>query len=169
MAYTFILSRQPAEFFTHGGRSGRWGELVAIKGPKISAVALKAPVNANKEAATAPTIQMKAGVVELSTASDEPISKTLQYTTMERYFFNGVDKGKGFYVQLRPRTRNPYRLRFEATNSVVKTLRPKDDTFHGNCIRVLGGDTAAERGILIHEAPKTKARRRSHLVGGTTK
>jgi hypothetical protein len=44
----------------------------------------------------------------------------------------------------------PYGLRVERNNSVVRTLRNGHD---GICIRVLGGATAQQRGILIHEAP----------------
>ena len=71
-----------------------------------------------------------------------------EYTSMERY---RTDFGslEGRYIMLHPRP-NPYDLRYEPGNSVVKTLRPNHS---GNCIRVLGGNPGPEQAILIHEAP----------------
>ncbi|MCC2689935.1 MAG: hypothetical protein K0S21_2738 [Rhizobiaceae bacterium] len=79
------------------------------------------------------------------------VSSTRLYTTIERYRANDgtVNEWDIGYVRMVGRD-TPYGLRVERNNSVVRTLRNGHD---GICIRVLGGATAQQRGILIHEAP----------------
>lgn len=166
MHVTLILTRTPLKEFTHGRRSGRWGELVAFKGPKVTAAKLlpKGPAvggmgmvsmaaSVVQNVGTMLTamrnkshlIPVNNGIVELSVA-DGPVFGSKRYTTMERY---RADSGEGYYVQLRPRAA-PYTITFEKRNSAVMKLRPRHD---GRCFRVHGGQTRPEKGILIHEAP----------------
>ncbi len=143
MAVTLFLTRNPLREFHHGQQSGRWGELVAIKGPKVTSVQLS-PVgvsNAGKGA----TIGVSYGTLQLSTTG-AAISEEKHYTSMERFKTNN---GKSWFVQLHPQP-HPYRITFEPHNSKVKELRTGHD---GNCFRVHGGKSLAEQGILIHEAP----------------
>ncbi|MCW5964132.1 MAG: hypothetical protein KIT83_08840 [Bryobacterales bacterium] len=168
MQVTLILTRTPLKEFSHGRRSGRWGELVAFKGPKVSSARLlpKTPFSggANPLAAVgqvavsigrtmAAALQGKIhlvpvnhGILELSLA-DGPVFGVQRFTSMERF---KADSGNGYYVQLRPRP-TPYGLTFEKANSAVMKLRPGHD---GRCFRVHGGQTKPEKGILIHEAPE---------------
>ena len=144
MAVTLVLTRKPLKGFKHGPQSGRWGELIAIKGPKIHSVQL---IAANDPSATddVTTVPTTHGVLKLSAASD-PITEVKRFTSMERFHTND---GKSYYVQLHPKP-TPYWITFESGNSAVKHLRPGHD---GRCFRVHGGKAGPEQGILIHEAP----------------
>ncbi len=79
------------------------------------------------------------------------VVSTHLYTTIERYRTNDgtVNQWDFGYVRLVGRE-SPYGLRVERNNSVVRTLRRGHD---GICVRVLGGATAQQANILIHEAP----------------
>ncbi len=167
MQVTLILTRTPLKEFRHGPRSGRWGELIAFKGPKVSSArllpkialpggaGLLATVGSAVQQAGAllgPVMQGKThlvpvnhGVLEL-TIGDGPVFAAKRYTSMERF---KADSGNGYYVQLRPRA-TPYRLTYEKANAAVVKLRARHD---GRCFRVRGGQTRPEKGILIHEAP----------------
>ncbi len=138
MAVTLILTRAPLRAFKHGAQSGRWGELVAVKGPKVTAARLSTGGGSGG-------IQLENGVLELSSVG--AMTEVKRFTSMERF---KTDNGKGFYVQLHPKP-DPYWITFEPGNSAVKHLRPgKHD---GRCFRVHGGKPGPEQGILIHEAP----------------
>ncbi|MDW6021171.1 hypothetical protein SAZ10_05265 [Mesorhizobium sp. BAC0120] len=78
------------------------------------------------------------------------IAETRRYTTIERYRTDDgrVNKWDFGYVRMVSREQ-PYGLHPER-NSVVKTLRPGHD---GLCLRVIGGASAQQQAILIHEAP----------------
>lgn len=167
MQVTLILTRTPLNEFTHGRRSGRWGELVAFKGPKVNSAKLlpKTPFNGgiNSLAAIGKAaenlgktigavmqgkvhlVPVNNGIMELS-ITDGPVFGVKRFTSMERF---KADNGNGYYVQLRPRE-TPYRITFEKANSAVMKLRRGHD---GRCFRVHGGQTRPEKGILIHEAP----------------
>jgi hypothetical protein len=145
MAVTLFLTRNPLKAFTHGRQSGRWGELVAIKGPKVSSVRLT-PGNGGSSGAGADCIPVHSGTLELSTAGGGGISDVIRFTSMERF---KTDTGKGYYVQLHPKP-DPYWITYESGNSAVKHLRKGHD---GRCFRVHGGKPGPEQGILIHEAP----------------
>ncbi|HUG61759.1 MAG TPA: hypothetical protein VMP03_07930 [Methylomirabilota bacterium] len=153
--------------------SGRWGTMLLVVGPVVSTVRFvggAAPTTGLASvidtAATlvqmAPTVLSAAAAgkrvqvvpfanrrLELTT-DGAPIAATKEFTTIERYRTNlgELGGGKG-YVQMAPRS-VPYPLKVEPGNRVVKTLRDGHD---GLCIRVLGGERKAEKGILIHEAP----------------
>ena len=167
MQVTLILTRTPLKEFSYGHRSGRWGELIAFKGPKVNSAKLLPKHSVNCGAGPLTTVASVAqnignflaaamqskthlvpvnnGVLELSIA-DGPVFGTKRYTSMERF---KADSGSGYYVQLRPRP-TPYKLTYEKHNSAVMKLRSGHD---GRCFRVHGGETRPERGILIHEAP----------------
>jgi hypothetical protein len=147
MAVTLILTRKPLRSFTHGGQSGRWGELIAVKGPKVTSVQML-PSNWKSGDGTAggEIIPVQHGILQLSTTG-AAISEVKHFTSMERFQTND---GKSYYVQLHPKP-DPYWITFEVGNSAVKHLRPK--THDGRCFRVHGGKPGPEQGILIHEAP----------------
>jgi len=141
MAVTLVLTRNPLNAFMHGRQSGRWGQLIAVEGPKITSVRLL-----NGGTAGAGTIDIATGTLKFST-DGAPITDVKKYTSMERF---RSDSGKGVgYVQLHPKP-DPYRITYEIGNSAVKELRRGHD---GRCFRVHGGLPGPEQGILIHEAP----------------
>ena len=77
------------------------------------------------------------------------VTARAEFDSMERF---RADSGPGFYMQTRPRPREPYRL----TMFISSTVAQLNDT--GRCLRVHGHGyvqqgTHNEAGILIHEAP----------------
>jgi len=140
MPVTLILTRNPLNAFMHGQQSGRWGQLIAVKGPKITSVRVL-----SAGATEVGMIDIPTGTLKFSTDGAQ-ITELKKYTSMERFKSND---GQGWYVQLHPRA-TPYRITYEAGNSAVKTLRAGHD---GRCFRVHGGKPGPEQGILIHEAP----------------
>jgi hypothetical protein len=153
-------------------KSGRWGTLALVRGPKIQSVTFVEAALANvpvaggalgameiagriiMDALTTPLAQggiqaipFAGRVLELVTDS-KPVELLKEYTSMER-FRSDHGSAKGGYVQLHPRP-EAYPLRFESNNSVVKKMRPGHS---GKCIRVLDTRPGPESGILIHEAP----------------
>jgi hypothetical protein len=143
MAVTLIVTRKPLQQFHHGRQSGRWGELIAVKGPKVTAVTLSPGGGSNPAEGT--SIPIENGVLQLST-NGGAIKEVKRFTSMERFHTND---GKSYYVQLHPKP-DPYWITFETGNSAVKELREGHD---GRCFRVHGGKPGPEQGILIHEAP----------------
>jgi hypothetical protein len=143
MAVTLVLTRNPLVEFHYGRMSGRWGQLLAIKGPTVTAAVILATAAPPPRSPGHQSVAIDGKTLHLST-DGEPIQEVRRYTTMERF---RADSGNGYYVQLRPRT-DPYAILFESGNPAVAKLRPD-----GKCFRVYGGKTAQERGILIHEAP----------------
>jgi hypothetical protein len=147
-AVTFILTRNPLRTFTHGQQGGRWGQLIAVKGPKIKAVQLSAPgagSNSGSGFSGNGSITIDTGVLNLDMQGGT-ITETKKYTSMERFRTND---GKGYYVQLHPKP-EPYWITYEEGNPAVKELRKGHA---GRCFRVHGGKQGPEQGILIHEAP----------------
>jgi hypothetical protein len=130
--------------------SGTWGTMMMIVGDHIDAAQFDFPVmgplltNQRREVVT-----LNCRPVHLLVTGS--VTSTKEFTTVERYRTDDgrVNQWDFGYVRLVSRER-PYGLRTESGNSVVKTLRPGHD---GACIRVLGGETAQQRAILIHEAP----------------
>ena len=147
MSVTLILTRNPLKAFKHGRQSGRWGELVAVRGPKVISVHLLPLGGSNSEGASSgsTSIAVGNGTLDLSTTG-EAISEVKRFTSMERF---KTDDGSSYYVQLHPKP-DPYWVTFESGNSAVKHLRKDHD---GRCFRVHGGKKGPEQGILIHEAP----------------
>jgi len=137
---TLILTRKPLRSFRHGAQSGRWGELVAIKGPKVTSARLSSGSSGDSTG-----IRMENGVIQLTTTGGT-LAEEQHFTSMERFHTND---GKGFYVELHPKP-DPYWITLEYGNSAVKELRKDHD---GRCFRVHGGKPGPEQGILIHEAP----------------
>ena len=155
MPVTLILTRNPLKTFVHRtwddrvnrmvDQSGRWGELIAVKGPKVTSVRLSSkPDSTNKNGSKA--IPIGNGTVQLSTTGEGEFSEVKRFTSIERF---KADSGAGYYVQLHPKP-DPYWITHEVGNSAVKHLRPGHD---GQCLRVHGGKRGPEQGILIHEAP----------------
>jgi hypothetical protein len=154
MAVTLILTRNPLRTFAHGHQSGRWGQLIAVRGPRIRSVQLTAPganpgngrgPNPGNGVVSTGSITIDTGVLTLQMVERGTITETNQYTSMERF---RTDDGNGYYVQLHPKP-DPYWITFEY-NTVVQGLRAGHD---GRCFRVHGGRQGPEQGILIHEAP----------------
>jgi hypothetical protein len=145
MPVTLVLTRNPLREFRHGQSSGRFGELIAVKGPKVTAARLASfSLGSPLGAAGSSRIPVGNGTLELSIGLGT-VEEVKRFTTIER--FRG--KHSGFYVQLHPKP-GPYGITYEAGNSAVKKLRTGHD---GRCFRVHGGKPGAEQGILIHEAP----------------
>lgn len=149
MPVTLVLTRNPLREFKYGGCSGRWGELVAIKGPRIFSVNFFMGFGNNlfSNGDSAGMVSTEYGAMNFQ-SSGEGVGEVKRFRTIER--FRADHGGKGYYVQLHPRP-NPYTVTFETGNSAVKHLHNKKHD--GRCFRVHGGKTAAEQGILIHEAP----------------
>ncbi|MBL8220503.1 MAG: hypothetical protein JNL62_14815 [Bryobacterales bacterium] len=143
MAITLVLTHKPLREFRWNGMSGKWGELVAIRGPKVSACIVSHGTRLNR-GSNPMSIQLQHGLLMLST-DGKPIEQVKRFTTMERFRGNT----DGYFVQLRPKS-DPYKVVFEPNNPVVKTLRPTHD---GRCFRIHGAKTIKEQAILIHEAP----------------
>jgi hypothetical protein len=149
MAVTLVLTRFPTKAFKHNSQSGRWGELIAIRGPKVAGVQMFPDMGGCAGGDTGSggcSVSFGGGRINLITDGTE-IQEWKRYTSMERFKVDGG--GKGYYVQLHPKP-NPYGITFENGNSAVKHLRKGHD---GRCFRVHGGSPGAEQGILIHEAP----------------
>ena len=137
--------------------AGRFGELMAISGPEVTAASLVD--DGDEDATTVPLVVGERRVLQLESDGVE-IDDVKRYTTIERM---------GGYVQLRPncgsfriKKDGPYEVAVEAANSAVKHLYQRKDhqrnwippTVHdGNCLRISGAVIGPEQGILIHEAP----------------
>lgn len=136
MFVTLVLTRKPANLFNYSRFKGRWGELVVIKGPKVTRVELlsSGPSSADDEDTSVP---VEHGTLKLTVTSGKVVA-TKHFTSMER--MDG-------YIQLHPKA-DPYWVTYENHNSVVKKLNNT-----GECLRVHGGKPGGEQGILIHEAP----------------
>jgi hypothetical protein len=143
MAITLVLTHKPLREFHWGGMSGKWGDLVAIKGPKVTA-ALVSQTSMLNRGTNPQSIKLEDRTLLLSTDGN-PIDEVRRYTSMERFRGNT----SGYFVQLRPKS-DPYQITFER-NSVVKKLRP--GRHDGRCFRIYGAQTIKEQAILIHEAP----------------
>jgi hypothetical protein len=89
--------------------------------------------------------------LHLAMLGQDPIESVKLFTTVERYRTdNGSLNQWGFgYVRMLSRP-EPYTLRNETGNPVVKKYLKRGK---GDCIRVLGGATAQQQAILIHDAP----------------
>jgi hypothetical protein len=148
MSVTLVLTRTPLKPFHHGQLSGRWGELIAVRGPKVTAVRLSPSGGSNPSsdaAAGSGGIPVGHGILQLSMTGGA-VTAAKRFTSMERFKTND---GRGYYVQLHPKP-DPYSITFESGNTAVKHLRKGHD---GRCFRVHGGKVGPEQGILIHEAP----------------
>ena len=124
-------------------KSGRWGSMLMVTGPKVTAASFAL-------AGAAGAVTFAGRALSLATEGGGGAFRTKEYTTLERYrgSFGSLEQSERFVMM--PAKEEPYPLRVERGNSVVKTLRKGHS---GDCIRVLGGETRAQRGILIHEAP----------------
>jgi hypothetical protein len=140
---TLILTRQPLQEFNQGRKSGRWGSLAVVTGAKISSAGFSGPDDLYSG------IDLNGRMLNIRTEGSEGLDLVAEYDTMERF---RADSGGGFYMQVRPRPNQPYRLTMYRAGLVAKL------NGSGNCLLVHGhgyrqqgtGNTA---GILIHEAP----------------
>ncbi len=143
MGTTLVLTRKPNALFQFvlkvKGKTvtlhGRFGTLIVLKGGKVKSVQISQGNGSSDSAA----ISVPTGVLDVTAKSGESIHEVQRYTTIER--MDG-------YVQLHPHADKAYGITYEHGNSAVAHLRAD-----GKCFRVHGGQTAQERGILIHEAP----------------
>lgn len=178
----FAATFQPnARLTANGGHprfiSGIWGTLVVLNGPRVFSAtrpgddAIGSVVPGVSEAGAAPVpgpagrlqarvdaaaarrrviqrITFANRILELETEAGA-LSVTTTYTTAERFRGNlGGLGGNRMFVVLRERA-EPYGLRVEGPYRALIDMRP---THNGDYVRVLGGISAQERGILIHEA-----------------
>jgi hypothetical protein len=137
---------------------GRFGEMLAVRGPKITAASIVESSNGDGAGAI-PLVPGDNRALALS-SDGGAISEIKRYTTIERM---------GGYVQLRPNCgtfktmkHGAYEVVFEPGNEVVQHLYQSKDhatgkwagspVHDGNCLRIHGALTDRERGILIHEA-----------------
>lgn len=151
-----------AKRMAHGGKpvtlSGRWGSMLMLRGPRVHGAhfadggsVLGHWVNGAVQGAlghVAQSFPFANRTLELY-ADPGTFAAPVEFSTAERYRGSTGGLGKDGYVFMPPRA-EPYGLRVERGNHVVKTLRPGHS---GDCVRVLGGATRQQRGILIHEAP----------------
>jgi hypothetical protein len=162
---TLVLSRIPLHEFHYEAHSGRWGNMAVVEGPKILGAGFP-----NQSLSVAGTAASKVGSIgwqavnrqrtiaiipfggkKLELVTDGgPIQRVTEFDSMERF---RSDKGKGFYMQVRPRPTQPYPLTMESSSEVARLNR------HGHCLRVHGHGykqqgSHADAGILVHEAPK---------------
>jgi hypothetical protein len=131
--------------------SGHWGTMMMIVGPQITYASFtpRPPYNWRQGERTE-EMDLVGRKLHLCRMGAD-IESTKLFTTVERY---RTDSGQlnewGFgYVRMVSRE-EPYGLRNEPGNPVVKKYLRRGT---GACIRVLGGATAQQRAILIHDAP----------------
>lgn len=126
-------------------KSGRWGSMLMIRGPQIAAASFATWTPPGSGA----PVRLAGRALSLLT-DGSPITKTTEFTTLERYrgSFGSLEQSERFVMM--PARDEHYPLKVERGNHVVKTLRPGHS---GDCLRVYGGETKKQRGILIHEAP----------------
>lgn len=147
MAYTLVLSRRPKDPFTYNTglkaddpkrfqfkvETGRFSTLLLLSGDPVTEVEL---VDANDPDGS---IAVPAGKLKITYTGQ--LDEMARYTVMERTDHN--------VVILPGSNSKPYTVVFEMKNSkVIELPRTK-----GNCLRVRGGHTTAEQGILLHAAP----------------
>lgn len=175
---TLILTRTPLLEFRYGKRSGRWGVMAVVEGPKVlsakfvpgsmvlpalaAAAAVPSPLTpllalgpaAHAASALledppyAPTLAFAGRKLRLTTDST-PIKRVTEFDTMERF---RADSGNGFYMQTKPRPDQPYKLTMFKSSTVAELNKT------GQCLRVHGHGyvqqgTNTSAGILVHEAP----------------
>jgi hypothetical protein len=158
MPVTLFLVRTPNHPFSDGSMLGRFGKLLAVTGPSVTAASLDEDGGTNSPD-TVPIVPDETRAIRLQ-SDGGAITGVARYTTIER---------TGGYVQLRPncgsfktKKEGAYGVTVERGNSVVRHLYQGKDQHHnwtgevvhdGNCLRIHGAVSGPERGILIHEAP----------------
>lgn len=159
MAISLYLVRTPEQLFNWGSMQGRFGELLAVRGPAVTAASLVDNAD-DGDADIVPLVAGERRALRLR-SDDAEIAEIKRYTTIERM---------GGYVQLRPncgswrimKTDGPYVVTVERGNSAVMHLYQGKDregnwtgpvVHNGDCLRIEGAMTEKERAILIHEAP----------------
>jgi hypothetical protein len=158
MPVTLFLVRTPNHPFSDGSMLGRFGKLLAVTGPSVTAASLVEDGGTNSPD-TVPIVPGETRAISLQ-SDGGAITEVMRYTTIERM---------GGYVQLRPncgsfktKKEGAYEVTVERGNSVVKHLyQGKDqhqnwtgeEVHDGSCLRIHGAISRPERGILIHEAP----------------
>jgi hypothetical protein len=176
---TLILTRTPTQEFRDGKRSGRWGVMAVVEGPKVlsakfvpgSMVLPALAVAAAVPSPLTPLLTLGATAAQAAaaflngpahaptlvfagrklrlTTDSSPIKRMTEFDTMERF---RADSGNGFYMQVKPRPDKPYKLTMFKSSTVAELNKT------GQCLRVhdhgyvqQGTNTTA--GILVHEAP----------------
>lgn len=143
MQVALIMSRAPVAEFNYGKMSGRWGNMVVVKGGKISSVSF---ADQNGKASSGIQLGGRALAIEMNGGDLEFVA---EFDTMERY---RADSGKGYYMQVRPRPAMPYMLTMFRAGVVAKLNSSGNCLFvHGHGYKQQGTGNAA--GILVHEAP----------------
>jgi hypothetical protein len=176
---TLVLTRTPTQEFRYGKRSGRWGVMAVVEGPKVmaarfvpgsmmlpalaAAAALPSPLTpllalgATAAQAASALLDGPAHAPTLAfagrklrlTTDSSPIKRVTEFDSMERF---RADSGNGFYMQTKPRPDKPYKLTMFKSSTVAELNKT------GECLRVHGHGylqqgTNTPAGILVHEAP----------------
>jgi hypothetical protein len=129
--------------------SGLWGTMMMVIGGPIHYAQFDRPVPQDMLCGGRQVeLAINGRTVYAAVIGD--IASTKLFTTIERYRTNDgrVNEWDIGFVRMVSREA-PYGLHVER-NERVKTLRKGHD---GLCLRVLGGATTQQQGILIHEAP----------------
>jgi hypothetical protein len=131
--------------------SGHWGTMAMITGPRIAYASFTPPAELPHGVAHNLEMEFVGRRLHLGLQEENQVQSVKLFTTIERY---RTDSGQlnewGFgYVRMLSRP-EPYSLSNETGNPVVKKYLNRGK---GDCIRVLGGATAQQRAILIHDAP----------------
>jgi hypothetical protein len=177
---TLILTRTPTQEFRYGKRSGRWGVMAVVEGPKVFAArflpgsaALPAALAAAAAAPSPLTPLLAFGATAAHAASalleGPALAPTLAFagrklrlttdsspikrvTEFDTMERFRADSGSGFYMQTKPRPDKPYKLTMFKSSTVAELNKT------GQCLRVHGHGyvqqgTNTPAGILVHEAP----------------
>jgi len=120
MAISFVVTRYPLVEFSWNGMSGRWGELIAIKGPKLTMLPSQPKRRYLGRAKGYQRLEIGSRYIHMSSDGTE-IQETLRYTTMERFRANS--NHEVYYVRLPART-DPYLTKVQYGNTTVAGLRP---------------------------------------------
>lgn len=166
---TLIMTRTPLQEFHFGHRSGRWGNMMMIEGPRVFGVLMSPLAQTAAVAGTAVSkgvltammpfapAHLDLGVEPLSlggktlsmVTDGSKVTQTTEFDTMERF---RADNGRGFYMQTRPQPQKPYKLSMFVSSTVARL------NTSGQCLKVhdhgyVQQGTGGEAGILVHEAP----------------
>lgn len=140
---TLIMSRTPIAEFEYQGLSGRWGNMIVVKGAKIQSVRF-----CGQNDNTTESFKLNGQSLSITKTDENSLEFIAEFDTMERFRF----EGGSFYMQVKPRPNHSYILKKEIAGDIKKL------NGSGQCLRVYGHGypnkaTGGIAGILVHEAP----------------
>ena len=156
MSYvTLIMTRVPLVEIKYGSKSGRWGRMIMVVGPKVNAVQIGGDRGSVNQSPNSAPINFGHASYLMQT-DGKPIESMTEFDTLERF----RHESNGFYMQTRPQPAQPYRLTMFDSNTIkdFKKDHYKGANINGHCLKVHGHGyvkkgTQNEAGILVHEAP----------------